>query len=223
MVCPNCHKRIPRKSIYCMYCGIGVSQGAQTDVSTQIRRCILCGRELPEESISDVCLSCLYGRDFSSDTPHAQELLLPTDEPVNVQPKSSARHYRRWGIRLLIAAIAAVLLFLLLSRVIPQFSSPQSASSSASQLSSDEKLAAEYAQAMVKAAAYDPSSLHYSTRSLEVSEENGTYIVTQEFTRSVPEGDSVTEPYEAGLILNEDGYTPLYLQVGDELLYDYRS
>lgn len=72
MYCPRCGKKIPDQSIFCMFCGTSIlkveEESPPLPVTPQpaapLRRCTVCGRPLPETSISDVCVTCLYNRNF---------------------------------------------------------------------------------------------------------------------------------------------------------------
>lgn len=71
MYCPRCGKKIPDQSIFCMFCGTSIPE-VEEELPRPIkqppaapqRRCSVCGRPLPETSISDVCVTCLYNRNF---------------------------------------------------------------------------------------------------------------------------------------------------------------
>lgn len=78
MYCPKCGKKIPDNSIFCMFCGEQLTapdnvRDIEAPVYEQIyagtpkppqRVCEVCGRALPDTSVADVCVTCLYNRNF---------------------------------------------------------------------------------------------------------------------------------------------------------------
>lgn len=65
MICPTCGKKIPEDSAYCLYCGAPVlipepESEAEATLIAEPQKCTRCGRELPDSSISNLCVSCLH-------------------------------------------------------------------------------------------------------------------------------------------------------------------
>lgn len=212
MICPKCSRRIPKKSVFCLYCGSPAHDTAgEEDATPERRYCILCGRQLPELGVSDVCEGCLSG-----EVPDSGALLVPElpDTPIAAPRKTS-------GIttsRVILIATAALLLLVGLFVVLRLQSSGFSTDFKKA-LSETEQLAVSYAQEMVKNAAFDPSSVHFEQLTLAVEESAEIYTITQSFERRVADGSTAKSEYKALLELNEpDGYTPVRLEVDGELL-----
>ncbi|MGI5967640.1 MULTISPECIES: zinc-ribbon domain-containing protein [Anaerotruncus] len=86
MTCPKCGKSIPDESSFCMHCGSLIDPlDAIEQLENPKRHCAICGCELPETSIADVCVGCLYQRDFKSSDDAEPE----TDGPSG-PPKAAA-------------------------------------------------------------------------------------------------------------------------------------
>ena len=185
------------------------------------RFCILCGRLLPDGSTSDVCEHCLHGEAPSPDAVvQLGEIPLP---PEPDEPSASKRR-PKWLLPVIVSA--ALLLggggaFALWSM---RQEEREPEPPAAVEPSPAEQYAAACAQEMVRDAAYDPASVHFSKSTLEVEEEDGVYTVRQQFSRRVATGETVEADYLAELTLHEplqSGYDALRLQVGDAVLYDY--
>lgn len=212
MVCPKCDRRIPKKSVFCLHCGSPVhEESGKADTASERRYCILCGRQLPELGVSDVCDSCLSGA-----VPDIGALLVPElpDAPVEAPRKAG----RAATSRVIMVAVAALLLLGGLLFALRLTNGGFSTDSKIT-LSEKDQSAASYAQEMVKNAAFDPSSVHFEQLTLAVETSDNIYTVTQSFERRVADGSTSKSEYKAMLELSEtDGYVPIRLEVDGELL-----
>lgn len=232
MVCPSCGRRIPRKSQYCLHCGASAAAPRSSDDNgngSSIRTCILCGGPLPEDSAADVCERCLSGQTPVGPAEPEPELLPAFEESAPGDPVVPKRPLSilKWVIFVCIFLVVAAAAFFFLRSYHGGDGTNHTASAvHTTTLSNEEQYAVSCAQEMVTAAAYNPGSVHFRKSNLSVQFDGSVYIVTQTFDRKIASGESVTQPYTAILTLNGgagDGYKPLSLQVGDDILYDYRT
>lgn len=212
MLCPQCGKKIPKESTFCMHCGALVMLpdiDGHFSTPSASGKCRKCGCKLPASSLSDLCAACLLDTDFSAD-------IIPLDTPPQ------KRRPPRWILFLMIAVVALAGILL----VIPPLLEFIGGFSNASQESSEEEhFAATYAHEMVRDAAYAPASVHFKDSTLHIKQGDKQYTITQSFERDTAAEQAVPSVYTVILTLNEDpssGYTPLLLQIDDDVILDHR-
>lgn len=191
--------------------------------------CKRCGKPLSENSISEYCLECLYSPDvLEPDDMGFDPLPAELDAPELDLPEAPIppRKHRLLAIFVIAAAVLAVIAssILLLPKIKKNIGRQDVSSQSASQRQEEHnKDAVNFAHEMVKDAAYAPDSIHFETSTVNCSVEAGDYTVVEQFERQNAQGETITTTYTAILNLGgEKGYTPIFLQVDDAVLYDYR-
>lgn len=210
-------------------------------------RCTLCGRDLPASNVTGICVTCTNNRSF---VPAAETFQLDLDlddeypeeyrengkrsKPEKKRAKAAKQVEKREKpkrrfplLPILIAALLVAALGCFGAYYLNNGGGAPTGTSSAAKepLSDEARAAAAYAQTMVKEKAANPSSVHFDTRSLAVSQKKGVWTVEQSFERLAPSGETAQSSYTAVLSADASaagGYKPLMLKVDDAVLYDYR-
>lgn len=211
----------------------------------EARCCTICGRELPQSSISDICITCLNNRSIVPDKagdskPFTLNLDLDDEYPEEYRDLNTTIPHakkpvlkKRFSLRLLMLppillalALGGWYLVSSLSSQKPQAPVSPGSSSAASVLPDLEKSAVYFAQDMVKAKAANPDSVHFDKSSLKVNQDGEEWTVSQTFDRLTPSGETANSSYTALFSQNknaEEGFQPLMLQVDGKVLYDNRT
>lgn len=204
-----------------------------------LRRCRMCGRELPETNVTGICVTCTNNRSFVPAGGDEFRLDLDLDDEYPEEYREASKSKKQKGAkkekrerpkrRIPLLPILAAALLMGAAACFAAFylnngEGGETASQGSAAVSAQEKKAAGYAQEMVKEKAANPSSVHFDARSLKVTEKQGVWTVKQTFERLAPDGQMAQSNYTAMLKVGdgEGTYEPLMLQVDETTLYDNR-